>query len=96
MGPSAPAAFEPAVLVGSEATLPGWTPKLPSLGLEEAMAEKTLEYVLVAADEGWKEDEVVIDCAREAWGWMRKTERRIARSRRLRREGDMVNMKLRG
>jgi hypothetical protein len=94
--PAAPAAFVPAVLVGSEPTLPGWTPKSPPPGLEEAMAEKTLEYVLVAAEDGWEEEKVVVDCAREVWGWMRRTERRIARSRRLRREDDMVNMELRG
>ena len=40
--PEAPAAFCPAWLVGSEATFPGCTPKVPPLGLLDAIAEKTL------------------------------------------------------
>jgi hypothetical protein len=59
--PDAPAAFCPAWLVGSEATFPGWTPKLPPLpGFEDAMAEKTL-YDDVAVVEG--DPEVVVVCA---------------------------------
>jgi hypothetical protein len=57
--PDAPAAFCPAWFVGSEATFPGWTPKLPPLpGSEDAMAEKTL-YEDVAVVEGDPVDVVV-------------------------------------
>jgi hypothetical protein len=48
--PEAPAASCPAWLVGSELTLPGSRPYVPSLLLVDAMAEKTL-YVEEAVAE---------------------------------------------
>lgn len=55
--PEAPAAFCPAWLVGSEATLPGCTPYVPPL-LLDAMAEKTLYVEEAVAEDDPAEVEV--------------------------------------